>query len=251
MLQDSDRTKRAENFSPTDDEINIMLARGDNELELFRRLDNEVSWPGATVKSDLPQWIQYGEKELRSAAVDNAKHAIDIQSEIAALTGTVIHHHHAQPPAGAADNAAPAAAGTTKVRLRLPSKKKAAAMEESSMDFLDSQMDNGPTVTGTTNKSGREEDEVTVGNDEEEEVLDGNILMEDEEVSRPKDANEPSQTVLPDGPPNDSHRVGMTRPRTDTDLPLENDAGRIQKKQRVPSVQFDLDGDSNDKMTDA
>jgi len=172
MLQDSDRTKRAENFSPTDDEINMMLARGDHELELFKRLDKEVSWPDATVKSDLPQWIQYGEKELRSAAVDNAKHATDIQSEIAALTGTVIHHHHHhRPPAGAVDTAAGAAAGPTKVRLRLPSMKKAAAMEETSMDFLESQMDNGPTVTGTTNKSGREEDEVTVGNDEEEEVL--------------------------------------------------------------------------------
>ena len=171
MLQDSDRTKRAENYSPTDDEINVMLARGDNELELFRRLDKEVSWPAATVKSDLPQWIQYGEKELRSAAVDNAKHATDIQSEIAALTGTVIHHHRAQAGADAVDNAAAAAAGPTKVRLRLPSIKKAAAMEESSMDLMDSQMDNGPTVTGMTNKSGREEDEVTVGNDEEEEVL--------------------------------------------------------------------------------
>jgi SWI/SNF-related matrix-associated actin-dependent regulator of chromatin subfamily A protein 2/4 len=169
MLQDSDRTKRAENFSPTDDEINVMLARGDNELELFRRLDKEVSWPAATVKSDLPQWIQYGEKELRSAAVDNAKHATDIQSEIAALTGTVIHHHRTQAGADAVDNAA--AAGPTKVRLRLPSMKKAAAMEESSMDLMDSQMDNGPTITGMTNKSGREEDEVTVGNDEEEEVL--------------------------------------------------------------------------------
>lgn len=83
-------------------------------------------------------------------------------------------------------------------------------------------------------------------------LAEGNILMEDEEVSRPLDTTDKSsQAVLPNGPPNDSHGIGMTRPRSNTDLPSDNDVGKIQKKQRSSSVQFNLGDDINDKKTDA
>lgn len=83
-------------------------------------------------------------------------------------------------------------------------------------------------------------------------LAEGNILMEDEELSRPLDTTDkPSQAMLPNGPLNDSHGIGMTRPRSNTDLPSDNDVGKIQKKQRSSSVQFDLGDDNNDKKTDA
>lgn len=81
-------------------------------------------------------------------------------------------------------------------------------------------------------------------------LADGNILMEDEEISRPKDTGN-NKPMLPNGPPNDSHGIGMTRPRSDTNLPSDNDAGQIQKKQRSSSVQFDLGDEIQDKTTDA
>ena len=164
MLQDSERNKKAENYAPTREEINQMLARGEAELELFRKLDEEVTWFDSTTESEVPSWLRYGEQDLRDAAVDNAKHIVDIQSEIAALTGTVIHHAHAIEMTKKKEELG------TKVRLKIPTLKKTEQDEVSEM--IDSQFDNGPTMTTTTNRSIRDEDEeVTMGNDEEEEVL--------------------------------------------------------------------------------
>ncbi|KAI8106850.1 hypothetical protein M9434_001504 [Picochlorum sp. BPE23] len=185
MLQDPERSKKASNMAPTDDEINKMLARGDKELEIFREMDKdpEMNWMERTQAGELPSWIKYGEKDLREAAVDNAKHAVDIQSEIAALTGTVIHHHH---PLKTERDQAPTDLGkrkSAKLALKIPASKRL-ALEDSEMAEA-STMDIAPTVTMTTNKSGKDDDDddVTIGNDEEEEVLEGNLRIDDDDTA--------------------------------------------------------------------
>jgi len=47
-------------------------------------------------------------------------------------------------------------------------------------------LDIGPTVTMTTNKSGRddEDEDITIGNDDEEEVLDGNLFLDDDATTQ-------------------------------------------------------------------
>ena len=191
MLQDPERMRKASNVSPTDDEINVMMARGEKELEIFRQLDadSEYHWMDRTLENDLPGWLKYDEHDLRAAAVDNAKHAMDIQSEIAALTGTVIHHHHTKDE----DKNEKQAVGEKRkgpvIALKPPSAKKT-LVDDSEMGEA-SALDIGPTVTMTTNKSGRddEDEDITIGNDDEEEVLDGNLFLDDDATTQPPRSN--------------------------------------------------------------
>ena len=44
-LQDEERTKVGLNQVPSVDELNDMLARTPDELQLFQRLDRELDWP--------------------------------------------------------------------------------------------------------------------------------------------------------------------------------------------------------------
>lgn len=186
MLQDPDRMKKASNVSPSDDEINQMLARGDEELGIFRELDKdeEMNWMTRTTESEIPRWLKYDENSLRDAAVDNAKHAVDIQSEIAALTGTVIHHHHAteqkkttlgkRQPDGQDD-------------IKPPEPKRIVPEDSEMADA--SALNAVPTTTIITNKSEKsgkfdEDDDVTVENDdEEEEIMGGNLVLDENEAT--------------------------------------------------------------------
>ena len=45
VAQDEERLKKAVNQVPTNEELNAMLARSENELQLFNRLDQELEWP--------------------------------------------------------------------------------------------------------------------------------------------------------------------------------------------------------------
>lgn len=47
VVQDEERTKVGLNEVPSVDQVNIMMARSPEELELFRRLDHELDWPQA------------------------------------------------------------------------------------------------------------------------------------------------------------------------------------------------------------
>lgn len=188
MLQDPERMKKASNVSPSDDEINRMLARGDKELEIFRELDNDedMNWVTRTTEADIPGWLKYDENNLREAAVDNAKHAVDIQSEIAALTGKVIHHHHQGD--GHTRFALGKRVASDQDALKPPPSKRV-ALEDSEMADA-SALDVGQTMTMTTNKSEKsggkydEDDDVTVENDdEEEEIMGGNLVLDDNEAS--------------------------------------------------------------------
>lgn len=44
-LQDEERLKKAVNQVPSNEELNAMVARSEDELVLFNQLDREMQWP--------------------------------------------------------------------------------------------------------------------------------------------------------------------------------------------------------------
>lgn len=168
MLQDPERMKRSTNVSPSDDEINVMMARGEDELAIFRRLDADPSivWMQRSLETEVPGWLRYGANDLMAAKADNSKHAVDIEAEIAALTGRVIHHH--DPKVGAKRPGV--APGPGPAPVVAPAKR----------------LDAGePSVTVRSERGDDEgEDDVTVANDDEEEEIkeSDRFILDDDEV---------------------------------------------------------------------
>jgi SWI/SNF-related matrix-associated actin-dependent regulator of chromatin subfamily A protein 2/4 len=167
MLQDPERMKKATNVAPSDDEINAMMARGADELETFRSLDADpdMGWMSRTLENEIPVWLKYGAGDLMSAKVDNSKHAVDIEAEIAALTGKVIHHHHA-PKATKAGDKRPA-----NESIGLP----ASVQAIKRIDTAE------PSATVRSERADEDEDDVTVENDDEEEDIkeNDNFIIDD------------------------------------------------------------------------
>lgn len=156
LLQDPERQRKATNEVPTWAELNVMLARTDGEKALFEKMDREEKWFDPTHPSEVQRWMQWSEADLRAAMESNAKLKVDVEAEIAALTGTVLHHH---VPASAAKKAVGGPEAVPGVVTARPSAEPAVT-----------------TLTTTTTRSvggeGEEEEEVAMeDNDEEEEVL--------------------------------------------------------------------------------
>ncbi|KAG7666770.1 hypothetical protein Ndes2526B_g04746 [Nannochloris sp. 'desiccata'] len=182
LLQDQDRALQAVNSVPTNDELNKMLARGDEEMALFEKLDSEPGvWFECTRPDEVPRWMQWKEKDLRAALEENSKHKVDIEAEMAALTGTVLHHHVAPTPDAKA--AGGAGTGVNDSTTVVPGVKPGATPAASAAPAAPARAE--PAVTTTTTRSlGREEeeDEDEVGmidNDEEEEILEQNLVTDE------------------------------------------------------------------------
>ncbi len=140
-----------------------MLARGPHEMALFEKLDAEPgAWFEPTTIGEVPPWMRWREADLRAALEEGAKHKVDIEAEIAALTGTVMHHHHAPPESAA------------KTERRMSVKAPAVPRAVPSVSAL--------TTTTTKSAGGMDDDDDEVGmvdNDEEEEVLEQNLATDD------------------------------------------------------------------------
>ena len=163
LLQDQDRGMKAVNDVPTNAELNVMIARSDDEMKLFEKLDAEPgNWFNPTTIDEVPYWMRWTERDLRAALEENAKHKVDIEAEMAALTG-MVHHAAAEAKAAKAPAAAPVKIEAPEVRRPRP--------------VIPAE----PTMTTTTTRSmGREEDEEEevgmVDNDDEEEEILGTII---------------------------------------------------------------------------
>ena len=180
LLQDQDRALQAVNSVPTNHELNKMLARGEDEMALFEKMDQEPGiWFDCTRPNEVPRWMQWRERDLRAALEENSKHKVDIEAEMAALTGTVLHHHVAPTPEGKA--AAGAGAGGTAVKVAAAPEVKAAPAAPAAAAPPRAE----PAVTTTTTRSlGREEEEEEdevgmIDNDEEEEILEQNLVTDE------------------------------------------------------------------------
>ena len=187
LLQDQDRSTKAVNTVPTPHELNEMLARTPEEMALFERLDKEEPgvWFDPTTIDEVPHWMRWTEGDLVAALDEQSKHKVDIEAEMAALMGLVMHHH-AAPAGHAAKHVGPlqvkAGAGaevggatTTTTFTAAPSSSEGGVLGGGGGVF---KME--PAFTTTTTRSlggGDDEDEVgMVDNDEEEEVLDMNLI---------------------------------------------------------------------------
>lgn len=45
VAQDEERLKKAVNQVPSNEDLNVMIARSEQELRLFNQLDRELDWP--------------------------------------------------------------------------------------------------------------------------------------------------------------------------------------------------------------
>jgi len=185
LLQDQDRALQAVNSVPSNNELNQMLARGDEEMALFEKLDSEPGvWFDCTRPDEVPRWMQWREKDLRAALEENSKHKVDIEAEMAALTGTVLHHHVAPTPDAKAAGGG-AGTGAKVSTIVVPEKKPGAIPAPAAAAAAGAPARAEPAVTTTTTRSlGREEEEEEeevgmIDNDEEEEILEQNLVTDE------------------------------------------------------------------------
>lgn len=180
LLQDQEKNRKATNEVPSYSQMNRMLARSEDEVKLFDKLDEDIdsAWMERTEKDEVPSWMRWDEAQLRAAMEENNKHKVNIEFEMAALTGTVLHHAHPHPH----QHPHPVPEVLKGVKMR---------QEEGSLEkeVLEEVTVAEPAMTTTTTLSAarsvgdlEEEEEVAmVDNDEEEEeVLDQNILTDEE-----------------------------------------------------------------------
>ena len=181
LLQDQDRALQAVNSVPTDTELNKMLARGDAEMELFERMDKEPGvWFEPSRLEEVPYWMRWNEKNLRAALEEQSKHKVDIEAELAALTGTVLHHHQATAgDGGKGGKKKNIEAGAVAANVNAVAAPKGVVPMEIERPPVAE-----PAMTTTTTRSfGRDDDDYDevgmVDNDEEEEEVLGKLLCED------------------------------------------------------------------------
>ena len=62
---------------PTLQEVNRMIARTDEELELFDRMDEEFNWAGELLShKKVPKWLRVGSREVNAAVDATSKEAM-------------------------------------------------------------------------------------------------------------------------------------------------------------------------------
>ncbi len=233
LLQDQDRALQAVNSVPTDDELNKMLARGDDEMVLFEKLDAEPGiWFDCTRPDEVPRWMQWREADLRAALEENSKHKVDIEAEMAALTGTVLHHHVAPTPDAKAAGTEGIGSGAVKVVSDVKAPAPVAAAVPARAE---------PAVTTTTTRSlGREEEEEEdevgmVDNDEEEEVLEQNLVTDEAATTQ---SGAPGMPRIPSSVEDGLKRSAPTAAAEDGEGDAEG-GEPLNKKRRALSVHFE------------
>uniref|UniRef100_A0A1D1ZLS2 ATP-dependent helicase BRM n=1 Tax=Anthurium amnicola TaxID=1678845 RepID=A0A1D1ZLS2_9ARAE len=71
LLHDEERYQETVHDVPSLQEVNRMIARSEEEVELFDQMDEEFDWTGETMKYDqVPKWLRAGSKEV-NAVVSN------------------------------------------------------------------------------------------------------------------------------------------------------------------------------------
>lgn len=74
MLHDEERYQETVHDVPSLQEVNRMIARTEEEVELFDQMDEEFDWTGDMVKySYVPKWLCAGSKELNAVTASLSK----------------------------------------------------------------------------------------------------------------------------------------------------------------------------------
>ncbi|EFJ30636.1 hypothetical protein SELMODRAFT_60240, partial [Selaginella moellendorffii] len=97
LLHDEERYQESVHDVPTLKEVNRMIARSEEEVELFDQMDEECDWPGEMVAYDeVPEWLHVGSDEVNAAIKATSKQALKALSR---KNFTVIHDHKGLKPA--------------------------------------------------------------------------------------------------------------------------------------------------------
>ncbi|KAK9785522.1 hypothetical protein WJX73_005391 [Symbiochloris irregularis] len=114
LLQDEERTKVGLNEVPSLQEMNKMLARTPEELELFEKLDHEIEWPSPA--EDVPAWLRYTASEATEALMASAKLKPNEVAQLKAAEAARIAAEGGAPAAALPQT--PSVAGPSKTRRK-------------------------------------------------------------------------------------------------------------------------------------
>lgn len=68
LLADEDRYKLHTNEVPSLKELNRMIGRGEEEVEIFNRIDEEYEWPRDLLSvAESPSWVLFTEEQILEA----------------------------------------------------------------------------------------------------------------------------------------------------------------------------------------
>lgn len=77
LLHDEERYQQTVHDVPTLQEVNRMIARTDEELELFDKMDEEWKWAGDLLPHQkVPKWMRVGSREVNAAIEATSKEAM-------------------------------------------------------------------------------------------------------------------------------------------------------------------------------
>ncbi|WOL13291.1 ATP-dependent helicase BRM-like isoform X1 [Canna indica] len=74
LLHDEERFQETVHDVPSLHEVNCMIARSEEEVELFDQMDEELDWSGDMVKyNEVPKWLRASSRELDSVVASMSK----------------------------------------------------------------------------------------------------------------------------------------------------------------------------------
>ncbi|XP_031502776.1 ATP-dependent helicase BRM [Nymphaea colorata] len=76
LLRDEERYQETVHDVPSLQEVNRMIARSEEEIELFDRMDEELNWTGDMIKFDeVPKWLRASTREVNAVIASLSKKA--------------------------------------------------------------------------------------------------------------------------------------------------------------------------------
>lgn len=77
LLHDEERYQETVHDVPSMQEVNRLIARSKEEVELFDQMDEELNWPGEMMRHhQIPKWLRVGSLEVNAAVTSMSKQAM-------------------------------------------------------------------------------------------------------------------------------------------------------------------------------
>ncbi|DBA85268.1 TPA: hypothetical protein ACH3X2_005964 [Trebouxia sp. C0005] len=184
LLQDEENLQRAHNEVPTDDELNMRLARGPAELATFRAIDAEMDATSQPMgMGEVPEWLLFDQQDVHDTLVATSKHKPHLIADMAAMANVpglangqarrpvVLQTQHYASQA-AQDRQARGVKRSADVLLKDEEDQRYQAAQQSMMQQ--------PEVSGITESHTEDGNEDPLGDEDdmEEEVVDANLADE-------------------------------------------------------------------------
>ncbi|KAJ7560784.1 hypothetical protein O6H91_04G145700 [Diphasiastrum complanatum] len=87
LLHDEERYQETVHDVPSMQEVNRLIARTEEEIEIFDQMDEDWEWPGEMLKHhEVPAWLRVGSHEVNAAIAATSKQAL--KKGVIGLVGT-------------------------------------------------------------------------------------------------------------------------------------------------------------------